>query len=167
MKKDWNIFWCSVFFVLGFSVIFSLMGVLLQTLLSDVSIEVQKWLGRIGGTLIILFGLYMLDLISFEFLQREHRFKVKHKFRSRYITSFVFGAAFAVGWTPCVGPVLGAVLALAATQPTSAFLLLLAYSMGLGIPFLLVGLFTNQARAAIKKYAKILKYVNYIFGVIL
>lgn len=166
-KRDWNIFFSSIFFVLGFSVVFSLVGVLLQTVLSDVGESVQIWLGRVGGVIIILFGLYMLGLIKPKFLETERKLQVKRKFSSMYITSFVFGAAFAIGWTPCVGAVLGAVLTLAATQPSSAFILLLSYSLGLGIPFLVVGLFTNEAQSLIFKASKWLKYVNYMFGVLL
>ncbi len=166
-KRQWNIFISSVFFVLGFSVVFALVGVLLQSVLASSSYTVQRWLGRIGGIVIILFGIYLLGLLDIEFLQREHKLDVKRKFSSTYITSFVFGAAFAVGWTPCVGAVLGAVLTLAATQPSIAFFLLLSYSLGLGIPFLLVGLFTNQAQGIIKGKGKFLHYLNYIFGVVL
>jgi len=79
----------------------------------------------------------------------------------------VFGASFAVGWTPCVGAVLGAILTLAATQPSMALLLMLSYSFGLGVPFLLVGLFTNEARGLIKKAGRTLEYVNKFFGAIL
>ena len=166
-KRDWSIFFCSVFFVLGFSIIFSLLGVLLQSILADVAPAVQQWLGRIGGVLIIFFGLYLLNLISIPFLGREHKLQVKRKFSSIYFTSFLFGAAFAVGWTPCVGAVLGGILTLAAIQPGSAFLLMLSYSLGLGIPFLLVGLFTSQFQNFIVKSVKWLQYVQYIFGVIL
>jgi len=167
MAKQWGIFINSIFYVLGFSLVFSLVGVLLQSVLSNVAVEVQKWLGRIGGTIIILFGLYLLRLIKIPWMQREHKLKVKRKFKSQYLTSFVFGAAFAVGWTPCVGAVLGAVLTLAVIQPGSAFFLMLAYSLGLGIPFLLVGLFTNQAQGFIQRAGKWLRYANYIFGVVL
>ncbi len=165
-KRDWSIFYCSVFFVLGFSVIFSLLGVLLQSVLANVSQQVQIWLGRIGGVIIITFGLYLLNLIRIPFLEREYKLKTK-TFKSRYLTSFVFGAAFAVGWTPCVGAILGAILALAVTQPTSAFFLLFAYTLGLGIPFLLVGLFANHAQTWIEKAGKWIKYLEYIFGVLL
>jgi len=79
----------------------------------------------------------------------------------------LFGAAFAAGWTPCVGAVLGSILGLAASQPGSAFSLLLAYALGLGLPFLLVGLFAAQASAFINRYIYIVKYINIAFGVIL
>src|SRR3989338_5139948 len=105
MRKRLDVFFSAVFFVLGFSVIFSLVGVLLQSVLSSVSYDVQKWLGRIGGAIIILFGLYLAGLLKLAFLEREYKFKAA-RFKSKYLTSFVFGAAFAVGWTPCVGAVL-------------------------------------------------------------
>ena len=166
-KKQWTIFLNSVFFVLGFSVIFSLVGVLLQSFLSGVSYTAQKVLGYIGGTIIIFFGIYLLGLIKIPFLEKEHKLKVKRRFRYSYITSFVFGAAFAVGWTPCVGAILGAILTLAATNPGTAFPLLLSYSIGLGIPFLLVGLFTERASGLIQRMGTKLKYVDYVFGIVL
>ena len=166
-KRDWSVFTGSLFFVLGFSFVFSLLGVLLQSLLANVSFKVQVWLGRVGGVVVILFGLYLVGLIKPKFLAKEYKIQPKKRFKSGYITAFIFGAAFAVGWTPCVGPILGAILTLAVTQPTSAFFLLLSYSIGLGIPFLLVGLFTNQAQKLISKAGKWLKIFNIIFGAVL
>ena len=166
INKRWSIFINSIFFVLGFSVIFSIVGVLLQSLLSNYAYTVQKYLGYIGGTVIIFFGLFLLGLIRIGFLEKEYKVKVK-KFKYSYATSFVFGAAFAVGWTPCVTAALGAILALASTQASSAFVLLLAYTLGLGVPFLLVGLFTTEAQNLINKTGKWLKYFQYAFGIIL
>lgn len=165
--KRGDIFLNSLFFVLGFSAIFAVLGVLLNSLLESVAFEVQVWLSRVGGIIIIFFGLYLVKLIKIPFLDREHKIAVTVKFKSKYLTSFLFGSAFAVGWTPCVGAALGAILGLAATQPGAAFNLLFAYSLGLGIPFLAVGLFTAQASNVINRYARILNYVNIGFGVIL
>lgn len=162
-----GIFMNSVFFVLGFSIIFALIGVLLNSILENVAYSAQTWLARIGGSIVILFGLYLMGLIKLAFLERDHKFRVTKKFNSQYATSFVFGSAFAAGWTPCVGAALGAILGLAASQPGSAFPLLVAYSIGLGVPFLLVGLFASQASGLIQKYAKSFTYINIIFGVIL
>lgn len=166
-SRDWGVFFSSVFFVLGFSVVFSLVGVLLQTILSNVSYTVQEWLGRIGGVVIIAFGLVLLGLLKIPFLEREHKLFAGRRFRSHYLTSFVFGAAFAVGWTPCVSAALGAILALATTAPSSAFVLLMSYTLGIGIPFLLVGLFTAQAQALIARAGKWLLYAQYVFGILL
>lgn len=168
-----QIFMTSVFFVLGFSAVFSTLGVLLNTLLERAAYDVQVWLSRVGGGLIIFFGLYLVGLIKIPFLEREIKLidsrslASGNKFRSRYITAFVFGAAFAAGWTPCVGAVLGGILGLAASAPGSALTLLFVYSLGLGLPFLAVGLFASQSSRLINKYAYLLKYVNIIFGFIL
>lgn len=168
-----QIFMTSVFFVLGFSAVFSVLGVLLNTLLEAVAYDVQIWLSRVGGVLIILFGLYLTGLIKIPFLEREIKLidsrslASGNKFHSRYMTAFVFGAAFAAGWTPCVGAVLGGILGLAASAPGSAFALLFAYSLGLGLPFLIVGLFASQSSSLINKYAHLVKYVNIVFGVVL
>ncbi len=165
--RNWNVFFSSVFFVLGFSLVFSLVGILLRTILLHVSHDVQVWLGRVGGTIIIVFGLFILGLFTPSFLQRDHKVTVRMKFGSTYITSFMFGAAFAVGWTPCVSAALGAILALATVNPSDAFFLLFAYTLGIGVPFLIVGLFTNEAQQFINRAGKWLRYVEYIFGVLL
>lgn len=166
-SKRKEIFINSVFFVLGFGVVFAALGILLNTVLENIAYDVQTWLSRIGGAMIIFFGLYLVGLIKIPFLEREYKISVNTKFKSRYLTSFLFGLAFAVGWTPCVGPALGVILGLAATQPGSAFILLLTYALGLGIPFLIVGAFTGQATEFINRHAKGLKYLNIVFGAIL
>lgn len=161
-----RIFMSSVFFVLGFSVLFSVLGILFQSVLSGVAYSVQTYLSYLGGAVIIFFGLMMMGVVEIPALNAEYKLKVKRT-KVSYFTSFVFGAAFAVGWTPCVGAVLGSILTLAITQPGSAFSLMLSYSIGLGIPFLLVGLFVSRASRAIRAIGPYLKWLNLIFGVIL
>ena len=162
----WRLFGNSVAYVLGFAVGFSLLGVLLNTVLSGVSASVQLWLSRVGGVVIILFGLFLIGLLPLPFLEREHALNPE-KGRNAYVTSFVFGAAFAVGWTPCVGAILGGILALAASQPGSSFALLFAYTLGLGIPFLLVGLFSVQALALIRRLGPFLRWFQVAMGLLL
>lgn len=166
-SKRREIFINSVFFVLGFSIVFALLGVLLNTILRNIAYDVQLWLARVGGVMIIFFGLYLVGLIKIPLLEREYKFGIRTEIKSRYVTSFLFGLAFAAGWTPCVGPVLGVILGLVATQPGSAFILLFTYALGLGIPFLIVGAFTGQAANFINRHAVGLKYLNIIFGIIL
>ncbi len=162
-----DIFLNSVFFVLGFSVVFALLGVLLNTVLATFAYSVQIWLSRVGGALIMFFGLYLVGLIHLSFLDRPHVFRVGSTNRSKFITSFLFGLAFAAGWTPCVGATLGAILGLAAVSPGSAFSLLLSYALGLGVPFLFVGLFAGEASRFIAKYERFSKAVNIVFGALL
>jgi cytochrome c-type biogenesis protein len=163
-----RIFLHSVLFVFGFSVIFALLGVLLNTVLEAVAYDAQIWLARIGGTIIIFFGLYLTGLLKVPFLERAHKVNVQKKEgRSQYVTSFLFGAAFAAGWTPCVGAALGAILGLAAAQPGSAFSLLLFYAIGLGIPFLIVGFFADRAQGVLARFQKTAHILTIIFGVVL
>lgn len=162
-----EVFFTSVFFVLGFAVVFALLGVLLSTVLAFAAYSVQIWLSRIGGAVIILFGLYLTGLLPLHFLEREYKLSMNLKFKSRYFTAFMFGLAFAAGWTPCIGPVLGGIIGLAASAPASSFFLLMTYALGLGIPFLVVGLFATHASKFINKYAHLFKYINIVFGGIL
>jgi cytochrome c-type biogenesis protein len=166
-KARLSVFINSVFFVLGFASIFAALGVLLNTVLEAIAYDVQIWLARIGGVVIIFFGLYLARIIKVPFLDREHKMKVEAKFNSRYLTSFVFGAAFAAGWTPCVGAALGAILGLAASNPGTAFSLLMSYALGLGVPFLIVGAFAAQASTFFTRYAKVFAVLNVVFGYIL
>lgn len=165
-SQRWKVFLNSLFFVLGFSLVFASLGVLLNTILEAVAYDVLLWLSRIGGAVIIFFGLYLIGLIKLDFLNKEYRLRVSIPL-PRYFSSFVFGAAFAAGWTPCVGAVLGAILGLAASSPGSAFTLLLAYSLGFGLPFLVVGLFAQKASVWISKLGPSLLWINIIFGVVL
>ncbi|MBI2005740.1 MAG: cytochrome C biogenesis protein [Nitrosopumilales archaeon] len=158
-----NIILNTVFFVLGFSVVFSAIGVLINSVLSNSATELVTTLNQIGGIIIIGFGGFLLLSTKFVSLNVEKRFFPK-KTKSSYPLSFLFGLAFAAGWTPCVGPILGTILTLAATTPAMSFNLLLAYSLGLGIPFILIGVFFSRATRIVRAMNKHLKYYSLILG---
>jgi cytochrome c-type biogenesis protein len=166
-KERWAIFLNSLFFVIGFSVVFAILGILLNGILAHAAYAVQTWLSWIGGAVIIFFGLYLMGFFKIGFLEYDHKLNPKIHLRSRYLTSLLFGFAFAAGWTPCVGPVLGGILGLAASAPGEAFPLLLSYAFGLGVPFLIVGAFVSQAARWINRYATTLHYVTIAFGAVL
>ena len=158
-----NIVLNSVFFVIGFSVVFSTLGVIINSMLSTSAGELVEGLNQVGGIIIIGFGVFLLLSTKINKLNMEKKFFPKSS-KSSYPMSFVFGLAFAVGWTPCVGPILGTILTLAATTPSVAFNLLLLYSLGLGIPFILIGVFYSRATRIIRSMSKHLKYYNVILG---
>ncbi len=158
-----NIVLNSVFFVIGFSVVFSTLGVIINSVLSTSAGELVAGLNQVGGIIIIGFGVFLLLSTKINKLNMEKKFFPKSS-KSSYPMSFVFGLAFAVGWTPCVGPILGTILTLAATTPSVAFNLLLLYSLGLGIPFILIGVFYSRATRIIRSMSKHLKYYNVILG---
>jgi len=167
-RKRRDIFINAVFFVLGFSTIFALLGILLQTVLAEVGSSVQVWLSRIGGLVIIFFGLYLVGLIKINFFgTRPHNCRKKEIPILASQTSFVFGMAFAVGWTPCAGAVLGSILGLPHRHLFRHSFLLFSYALGLGLPFLVVGAFTAQASALIGKLGEGFVWVNRVFGVLL
>ncbi|MBI3027845.1 sulfite exporter TauE/SafE family protein [Candidatus Woesearchaeota archaeon] len=160
------VFLNTIFFVLGFTIVFSILGVLINSIFADAAFGTRTWLGRIGGVIIIVFGLVLMKVLKLPFLEKEHKFKVK-KFRISYVTSFMFGLAFAAGWTPCIGAVLASILTLAAVSANNAFYLLISYSLGLTLPFLITGLFVSRMQNFIQKHEKTLSYINLVFGILL
>ena len=158
-----NIIINTIFFVLGFSIIFSTLGVLINSVLSDNINQFSNSLNGIAGIIIIIFGIFLILSTKINSLNKEKKFQIKN-FKSSYPMSFVFGLAFAIGWTPCVGPILGTILTLAATTPSISFTLLLAYSTGLGIPFILIGVFFSKSTKIISSMTKHLKYYNIVLG---
>lgn len=168
MERQEVIFLNSVFFVLGFTLVFAGVGILLQTLLAHTEVMAMNLLREAGGAIIIVFGALMILSTRYiiPFYSSEKRVHVK-RFSNSYLFSFVFGLSFAIGWTPCVGAILGSIYVFAASSPGLGFLLLLAYAMGLGIPFLIMGAFTSQFVAFLKKFGHVLQYFTAISGMFL
>ncbi|MDQ4126864.1 MAG: cytochrome c biogenesis protein CcdA [Actinomycetota bacterium] len=156
----------TVLFVSGFSAVFAFLGVVLGAVVQGATTEVLAWLSRLAGTIVIVLGLHLTGLLRLPVLDRQYQAHPGF-LKTGYLTSFLFGASFAVAWTPCVGPILGSTLALASTQPASAFPLLLAYALGLGAPFLLVGLFPSRAFAVLKRHRKAAARLHVAFGAVL
>jgi len=158
-----NVVLNTIFFVLGFSIVFSALGVTINSLFTSSANELISSFNYVGGIIIISFGLFMIASFKIQKLNFE-----KKMFPSRtgvsFPLSFIFGLAFAAGWTPCVGPILGSILTLAATTPGEAFNLLLAYSVGIGVPFIIMGIFITQANGFVKKISQHLKYYTVILG---
>lgn len=165
-SRQKTIFLNTIFFILGFTIIFVLLGAsigFLSTLVRDF----QVWIGRIGGMVIIYLGLASLKLVPSPFSTLHTGLPVARA--SGYLSSVLVGSAFAIGWTPCVGPVLAAILVLAGTTASlaSGITLLLVYSLGLMLPFLIVGLFTARSAQFLSTHPKLINTLNYIGGIIL
>ena len=162
--------------VLLFTISF-IFGILLAIFLMNASINLlQSFLKehmtlfvRIGGILIVLLGIYQLGFIKINFLQRTFRFSLKTDNKMNVMVAFIMGFTFSFAWTPCVGPALSSVLILASSAKNAALgnLLVLLYTVGFTIPFLLLGIFTTQALNFIKKNKKIMKYTIRAGGVIM
>lgn len=161
-----TIFLNTIFFIIGFTVIFILLGASIG-FLSQFIREFQVWLGRIGGVVIIYLGLASLRLVPSPFSGLHAGLPVRSS--TGYLSSAIVGSAFAIGWTPCVGPVLAAILVLAGTSASllSGVTMLLAYSVGLMLPFLAVGLFTAQSSKFLSAHPGLINTLSIIGGVIL
>jgi len=130
----------TVFFILGFSIVFVALGAS-ATAIGQFLLKQLSVISKIAGAIIIVFGLHMIGVFKIPFLNYEKRFQTEGKPLS-FIGAFVVGLAFAFGWTPCIGPILAAILAIASQQDTigKGIVLLSSYSLGLGIPFLITGI---------------------------
>jgi len=158
-------------YVLGFSLVFVLLGVALGAagaLVSTASLVAghRFWLVRLGGALLVLLGLHQIGLITLPFLDRERRVHPTSLPAGRVTSSFVVGVTFGAGWSPCVGPILGAILTMASGQGSveRATALLTAYSIGLGIPFLLAAAAFGSAPGIIRGVNHRLHLVSTVSG---
>ncbi len=147
----------SIFFVVGFSIIFVLLGAS-ATWIGAFLASKMSLFSKLAGALIIFFGIYKMGFIRVRFFYREARFQLRDR-KYGYAGAMIIGAAFAFGWTPCIGPILAGILAYAGTlgKVNQGVLLLLIYSLGLGIPFLLTALGVNQF---CKFFNRIKKYMG-------
>jgi cytochrome c-type biogenesis protein len=156
----------SLLFVLGFSVVFVALGAS-ATAIGHFLLQKLILFTRIAGVIIIVFGLHMVGLFRIKFLNYEKKFHTGKKIGT--FGSFVAGLAFAFGWTPCIGPVLAAILAIAAQEDTigKGIVLLSVYSLGLGIPFLLTSLSINAFLGFFRRFNKYIRWVEVAGGVLL
>ena len=173
-KSKYFILQKSALFVLGFSLIFILLGAS-STFFGSFFLAKSQIFSNIIATIIIIFGLYLTGIINFNFFNNEFRFYIS-KYSNNFSFPFVVGMGFAFGWTPCIGPILGSILALASLENSlsQGIFLLLIYSIGLGVPFMLAGyymgnflLFSKKARKSIMTIQKISGVVLIITGVLI
>jgi cytochrome c-type biogenesis protein len=162
-----KVFISTFFFVLGFSLVFILMGAS-ASYLGSLMYTYRKFIRIAGGVLIILLGIHLTGLIRIRGLDFEKRFDMKKK-PLHFLGTIIVGMAFGAGWSPCIGPLLGSILIIAGSQETvgQGIVLLSIYSAGLALPFVLLSVFINFLLIFIKKASKVLKYVNVVAGVML
>lgn len=167
-KSRYYTFSHGVAFVLGFSTIFILLG-LGASALGNLLFDLRPYLARIGGVVVILFGLHMTGIIRIPFLQYDVRRQDAPDKRFGYLSSFLLGVFFSAGWSPCVGPILGTILTLSLSTGslTQGFWLLVAYSAGLAIPFLIAAIEIGLVTTFIKKYGNVVRYVEIAMGVVM
>ncbi len=157
----------SFMFVLGFTLVFIFYGAS-ATIIGQIMAKYKQFLSKIGGIIIIIFGIHLIGIFRFKFLEYEKKLNLRSKSVS-YISSFLMGIAFSFGWTPCIGPILASIILLAAQKETlfQGILLLFVYSMGLGIPFILSGIFINYFFKAFSKIKKHFRKIEIAAGILL
>ena len=157
----------TIIFSLGFSSVFISLGIAASAI-GNILLFFSNELRIAAGLIIVIFSLQLLGLLNFNFMNQEKRIQTK-SYKDNYIFPYIVGAAFAFGWTPCIGPVLGSIIALSATEATvgNGILLLSFYSLGLAIPFILSGYFMNQFLISKKGFSKYYGHVTKVGGIIL
>lgn len=158
----------GVAFVLGFSLVFITLGVATAAL-GQLLFDLRFILAKVGGIVVIIFGLHMIGVFRIPFLEYDTRVQTAPDRKWGYLSSLMMGVFFSAGWAPCVGPVLGAILTLALNGGSVAtgVKLLSAYSMGLAIPFLIAALGVGWVTLTLRKYGKAMHYIEVGMGVIL
>ncbi len=171
-KVRLTVLYHSLFFILGFSVVFISLGALAGLASAKFQAHLREglvWIQRVGGVLIFLFGVHMTGLFHFGVLLGEKRVQIQRK-PSGFIGTFLVGLAFAAGWTPCIGPILGSILAMVAGSSggvAKGVWLLTAYSAGLGVPFLISGLLFHSFLSFFNRFRKHIRVTEIVTGVLL
>ncbi|MEA1923708.1 MAG: cytochrome c biogenesis protein CcdA [Pseudomonadota bacterium] len=157
----------SLFFILGFTMVFVALGAS-ATYVGNFFQENQTLIRRVGGVIVILLGIHITGVVKLNLLEREKRFEFKNK-PLGYLGSVLVGIAFAAGWTPCIGPILASILLYASTSDNvgGGIILLVAYSMGLGLPFLISALAFNTFLTYFSRFNRYLRIVSIVSGIFL
>src|SRR5512133_3371571 len=167
-SNRWLTFSHGLAFVLGFSIVFVLFCVV-AAYAGALLFDLRFWLAKIGGIVVVVFGLHMIGVFHIPFLAYDTRVQQAPDPKWGYLSSALMGVFFSAGWSPCVGPVLGAILTLAINGGSVSLgaTLLSAYSIGLAIPFLIAALGIGWVTTILRKYGKTMRYVEIAMGVIL
>ncbi|MDH5607081.1 MAG: cytochrome c biogenesis protein CcdA [Anaerolineae bacterium] len=166
--SSWRTLSHGIAFVLGFTVVFVSLGAL-AGLIGGMLNMIMEWLVIVGGVVVFIFGLHMLRIIRVPFLDYDLRKQGAPESKGGYLSSALMGVFFSAGWSPCVGPILGAILTLVLNggSPLEGALLLTAYSAGLGIPFLLAATQIGWVTTVLRRFNKVMHYTEITMGVLL
>ncbi|RAK09783.1 cytochrome c biogenesis protein CcdA [Halanaerobium saccharolyticum] len=166
-KNELSIIITALSFIAGFTVIFVFLG-LSATFLGKFLIRNQRLLMQIGGTVIIIFGLHLTGILEINYFYREKKFELPNSLTGN-LRAFIMGVILAVGWTPCIGPILSSILIAASTRANifQGGLLLFVYAVGLALPFFITALFMDYLLPKLKAFNKFLPIINKITGTLL
>lgn len=158
----------TLFFLIGFSLIYIALG-FGTSFFGGIFIEYGNLIRQIGAILIIVFGLIITGVLRFDFLMKDRKVNFKNR-PAGFLGSVLIGMAFAAGWTPCNGPIIGAIFAMSATEPNNALMLMVVYCLGFGVPFFILSFFVSKTRWMLKYSNAIMKgggIVMILMGILL
>jgi cytochrome c-type biogenesis protein len=157
----------ALFFVGGFTLAFIILFGLPATILGSALQQYSRWIARIGGMFVVLFGLHTMGVLTFPFLNVTRRLEMVKGTEPGYVRSTLFGMTFGAGWTPCIGPLLGTVLTMALTEPSLAVGYTFVYAVGLAAPFLLTAALLSQAVGWLKRLNRYMRAVEVASGLLM
>lgn len=162
-----QIFSHALSFVGGFTLIFVILFGLPTTILGSALQQHSHWIAKIGGAIVILFGVHTMEIVTIPILNMTRRVEVTKDIEPGYARSTLFGMTFAAGWTPCIGPLLGTVITLAFTEPSRAVGFIFAYAMGLAIPFLMTAALLTRTARWLKRLNRHMRAVEIASGLLM
>jgi cytochrome c-type biogenesis protein len=167
-RNRWITFTHGLAFVVGFSLVFILFNILAAAL-GGLLVGMRTWLAKIGGVLVVIFGLHMIGIFRIPFLEYDVRVHSQANVRWGYASSILMGVFFSAGWAPCIGPILGSIMTFAANGGSvlKGVLLGSAYSAGLAIPFLLAALGIGWVTVILRRYSKVMRVAEITMGITL
>jgi cytochrome c-type biogenesis protein len=163
----WRVFSHALLFVAGFALVFVILFGLPTTILSGALQRYGAWITRIGGAVLVLFGLHVIGVVTIPALNMTRQVEVGKGMEPGYLRSILFGVTFAAGWTPCVGPLLGTVVTLSFTEPSRAMGFLLIYTVGLAAPFLATAALLARAVTWLKRLNRYMRVVEIVSGLLM
>lgn len=163
----WQVFGHALFFVAGFTLVFVILFGLPTTILAGALQRYSDWITKIGGAILILFGLHVMGVITIPMLNVSRRIDMGRGMKPGYLRSVLFGVTFAAGWTPCIGPLLGTVMTLAFTEPSRALGIFLVYALGLAMPFLVTAALLARAVGWLKRLNRYMRAVEIVSGLLM
>lgn len=167
-EKRWLTFIHGVFFILGFSTVFILVNIIAAAL-GIALFDLRIWLARIGGVIVVIFGLHMIGILRIPFLEYDLRVHEQADHNLGFLASFLMGIFFSAGWSPCIGPILGSIMTFAINSGDilQGVFLGSAYSAGMAIPFLAAALGINWVALILRKYSRFMRIIEISMGVLL
>jgi len=166
-SNRWQVFSHALFFVVGFTLVFVILFGLPTTILAGMLQQYRDWITRIGGAILILFGLHTMRMVTIPPLNLTRRVDMGTGIKQGYARSALIGMTFAAGWTPCVGPLLGTAMTLAFAEPSRALTFIFTYALGLAVPFLVTALLLTQAVGSLRRLKQHMRAVEIASGLLM